>query len=800
MLNDKFFTLFFLSFIPLLLVQTKNVPILQKKFKFTFESKKKPLRLDEESQCDSKTDFWYKESDKIFCVESCPSSYNFIISETRECVSKCPSEYKIFLNNCIKECPSGATEKDSECQIECICDLFSAMDKYILSLFKLKPQGTFNHNDHIAKYIIYETTQEGKAAAALDTSTSTLDTDQCEILLKKTNGLPENEPLLVLKVDFKRKGKVCNQVEYSIYTKKGICLDLSECKDKITVYSPINQEEGIIDLEQAKLLADLGYDIFNSNDRFYNDICTPCNIYKNKDIPIEERKKDFYKQIALCEEGCEYAGINYTTLQIKCDCSVKASLNKNDNNFSIEELGNSFKNIISNSNLRVFKCYKLVFSSMLSSNAGSWIIISVILLEFIIIFFYIKLRIKPISNIIDDILSQKLGKKKRKSDTPLQEKPIIDEVNEKPKDILIPPNPPSKGSLEDTRTTKDFDANSSSKTLGKNQKTKKSKIKNSFFRHQSETQEEKGNEIKRTKRGKINPEFKKKKKNVDHVTHSKKDLFQKKQSKELCVENEAKEVLETKSKLKGQENPNGDSKAYYQNSTDKKEKISNHTDEDLNLMKYEEAIQYDKRSFLRYYYGVLKYNQLILFTFFNNSDFNYKLLKISMFFFCISMLMAFNTLFYSDETMTHTYQNDGIFDFLYSLPETIFSSVCCAVIRILLNFLSLSQSQIQEIKKEKSHKKAKKMSNRFLRCWKVKIIIFFNLILGFLFLFWYYISAFCSVYKNTQKLLILDAFISFSISMLSPFLICLIPSLFWILALRKKSKFLFNISKILRSL
>ena len=54
--------------------------------------------------------------------------------------------------------------------------------------------------------------------------------------------------------------------------------------------------------------------------------------------------------------------------------------------------------------------------------------------------------------------------------------------------------------------------------------------------------------------------------------------------------------------------------------------------------------------------------------------------------------------------------------------------------------------------------------------------------------FWYFISCFCAVYKNTQKILILDTIISFILSMIYPFALNLLPGLFRIPALKAKQK------------
>ena len=54
--------------------------------------------------------------------------------------------------------------------------------------------------------------------------------------------------------------------------------------------------------------------------------------------------------------------------------------------------------------------------------------------------------------------------------------------------------------------------------------------------------------------------------------------------------------------------------------------------------------------------------------------------------------------------------------------------------------------------------------------------------------FWYFISCFCAVYTNTQIILFKDTLISFTLSMLYPFGINLIPGLLRIPALNAEKK------------
>ena len=58
---------------------------------------------------------------------------------------------------------------------------------------------------------------------------------------------------------------------------------------------------------------------------------------------------------------------------------------------------------------------------------------------------------------------------------------------------------------------------------------------------------------------------------------------------------------------------------------------SNLNDEEINTLEYELAIIYDKRTYLQYYWSLLKKKQLILFTFIPTNDYNLFSLKLSLF-------------------------------------------------------------------------------------------------------------------------------------------------------------------------
>jgi len=71
---------------------------------------------------------------------------------------------------------------------------------------------------------------------------------------------------------------------------------------------------------------------------------------------------------------------------------------------------------------------------------------------------------------------------------------------------------------------------------------------------------------------------------------------------------------------------------------------------------------------------------------------------------------------------------------------------------------------------------------------KFKFICYFLLSFFMMAFFWYLISAFCAVYKNTQIILLKDILFSFLLNLIYPFALYLLPAGLRILSLKDKKK------------
>ena len=232
----------------------------------------------------------------------------------------------------------------------------------------------------------------------------------------------------------------------------------------------------------------------------------------------------------------------------------------------------------------------------------------------------------------------------------------------------------------------------------------------------------------------------------------------------------------------------------------------NMNDYEINSLSYIEAKKIDDRTFLEYYLSLIRTKQLIAFTFIIKTDYNSRIIKIISFFTSFALYYTIKALFFNDSVMHAIYLNNGVYDFIFQIPQIIYSTIISAIIGLILSQLSLTQAYVVEIKnlkknRDKGSNEYKKEFVKFMKRIKIKFMLFFIINFILLILFWYYLSSFCAVYKNTQVYLIKDVLISFGISLIYPFFINLFPAMFRLYSLKDKTKdhkCIYFISKILQ--
>ena len=221
----------------------------------------------------------------------------------------------------------------------------------------------------------------------------------------------------------------------------------------------------------------------------------------------------------------------------------------------------------------------------------------------------------------------------------------------------------------------------------------------------------------------------------------------------------------------------------------------------MNRLDYKQAIKIDKRTYIQYYWSLLKIGHLFLFSFLPNNDYNIMIIKKSLFFFSFGLHYAVNALFFTDSMINKIYEMKGEYIFISQLPNIICSNLISIFINVIMKYLSLSGKDILKIRFFQNCENLDLKVAVIKKCIKIKFILFYILNFLFLFIFWFYVTCFCAVYQHTQLYLIKDTVISFGLSLIYPFGYYLMPGIFRIPSLRSETKnkeCLYKISKLLQ--
>ena len=634
---------------------------------------------------------------------------------------------------------------------------------------------------------------------------SSIDLGECENVLKETYNIAYNNSILIIKVDTKNEDTNATYVQYELFHPiNKTLLDLNYCSNlKIYISVPVKFNQEMLSLYES--LGDLGYNLFDEKSSFYNDICTPYTTKNNTDILLKDRQQDIYNEYAnsLCQSGCLPSSYDKYTKRAVCNCEIKKNINIELNITKIfsymDNIPELFFETISNSNFRILKCYKLAFSTKdIFKNKGRIIMIIIYFLYLIMLIVYLIQDRKRINKHLRKIIRNKMNISNNEI-TKLN-KNIFTQINDDKKKTNIKKD---KGKNKDKGKKKIKNKKEKIwKTKNIPPKRKTQKIEGNRKKHVNR----KESEIKLSKNSYSNTNrlLSERSEKKSHNKHSKNKVT----IIDINIYPNQKKIDKNMNNLKDKNMIKTKKVIFHKNtintinlkSLEKNNKFIKLNDNELNELKYEEAIIHDKRTYLQYYWSLLKKKQLILFTFFPQEDYNLITLKISLFLLSFSLYFTINGFFFTDSTMHKVYVDQGVYNIIIQIPQILYSSVVSAVINSLLKLLSLSERNILVIKHEENLKEIKNISKRNKIYLNIKFTLFFlvsNLLLLF---FLYFISCFCGVYTNSQIILIKDTFFSFLLSMLYPFGLNLLPGMFRLPSLKAKTKdkkFLYKFSNFI---
>ena len=396
-----------------------------------------PYLFNCEIKCEGS--FHYDEITKlIVCDEKCERN-NYIDEATGNCISSCNK--LIEGNYCVDECSEGKTEFNGYCLTDVnipvvIKTIITVIEKTsnnsntntnpntesntdsnpnpttgqniknmdLITLIQIIEKNfnqfiTLNKNNNFTNII----TKDGELSLTeiLSNSTSLLSPGNIYTIFYLTNLqeklkelYPSENSFYFLFVDLKEKKSenmneksVLPQTKFKIYLSNGEEVLINDIIPdlEIIIEKDIKFEKKLEN--NNKLAYDLiqqGINIFDINDPFFNDMCLSYQDEHGNDVTLKNRKEDYFQNILVCIDGCEYLGLNTTdsnNYKMICKCKISSLIinnstdlydyiqKDNSNNIKYDNGGNSI--------LELIKCTEEVFNEEeIKNNKGLWTYLS----------------------------------------------------------------------------------------------------------------------------------------------------------------------------------------------------------------------------------------------------------------------------------------------------------------------------------------------------------------------------------------------------------------------------------------
>ena len=708
-------------------------------------------------ECNDNYPIEFRNNNYLNCFENCSYYYYFDEVNNYHCTNdlSCPNGY-IKLNEFSKECTLydigiifdnltineiNITEISKEEEIQYYDNIIKKLEMGFTSYFDTSISDIGKAIYFRAEKMIFTITSLQNQNNDINNNLTKINLGECENLLRKEYNISVNETLYIEKIDIFNEENETPKVKYDVYCKlfgtNLIKLNLTVCTNTKILIS--------IPINISEFPDNLdNLDIYNSNSGYYNDICYTTTSEDGTDITLGDRQSNYIdKGKQICQEDCIFTKYDYTISQAICSCDVKESSSSVKDLMTIDKMKialKNFKNIKNLININFLVCYKKLFNIKgLIYNMGFYILSAIVLFHIISIFIFYINQFSGIKMKINDIIF------------------AIKENKE----------------LHDNGVMK--------------KKKSKRKLKKNFSIERSDRK-------KMISSSKINKKILNKKKKHNKNNQSINNINEKIAFNNYNNNNTTN--LKTKT-------DNGKNKKNSNLTIDKKYKIENilkYNDEEINDLPYNLAIHYDKRSYFIYYISLIKTKHNLINAFFNN-DYNSTIIKLDLFIIGFAIDYVVDALLYNDKTIHNIYEAKGEYNLIEQIPIIAYSTLIPMILNMPLNLLALSGDAIINFKRNTSKADLMKKEEALKSKLTIKFILFFIISFIFLLLFWYYISIFCVIYKNTQMHLLKDTLLSLGLSLLSPFAIYLLPGFFRIPSLsnhKNKRECLYKFSKLLQ--
>ena len=531
--------------------------------------------------------FQYNSNCLLQCLENLK-----IDVDTKHCLENCYDDQIVFNEMCYNEFPEDNPEffQDGNIFVNNLTNFDDLLNNIILSAYS--PEEGNKLVIQRPDEIVYQITNSINELDLLkDKSKNTynisiIDLGYCESLLKKENNISENDSLIFIKSEIKTNKVSEKNVKYDAYNPYNKeKLNLSICEEvPVNIYFPMELSKGTKQIyDQMK---NSGYDMFNLNDPFYQDICTPFDSGNGTDIILSDRIDYIYNNDdTQCQSNCQYSQYSIESQYLTCSCSINENVtleHKKNDKFNAKKIYEIFYEVLKYSNYDIIKCYNVILNiNVIKINMGSIIVIFYFFCFLMCFFIFIFRGIIPLKIKLRYDLYQE---QKRYN--------LVYKFN-----IYNILYPPIKKNYQPKFIFKKVPQNNNNIMINKN-------IIKFNQNNKSQIQQ----------KPKLN-------------SNSNSNSF-------ANVLDNIKIKILYKKKIKG-------TIKYNKKEAPKKTKRE-YSDYELNELEFEEAKKLDRRSLCKVYWQTLQREHLIFFTFFNCNDYNLLSVKISRFVhFLIAMIIIY---------------------------------------------------------------------------------------------------------------------------------------------------------------
>jgi hypothetical protein len=526
---------------------------------------------------------------------------------------------------------------------------------------------------------------------------------------------------------------------------------------KVNISAPITNFESA-HYDYAVYFKEKGYDIYNKNSSFYNDICISVS-YINDDLTIKDRKEEIYPtNMTIVNPNCEYKDVNLETKRFICEFNIldlykNNSYGKNENYFEIQE-ENFIYYLLDYINYKILVCHNKFFHlENYKNNLGlMFSSITSFLIVILIVIFYIHglHKIKMVFH--NEIPNIKKLKELIRNNTINNKN--IEIIKKKANKTSV--NNPTKKKIKKVKFGKNA-------RLAKNELILQSKSSgnNSFILQKKDT----------ISLSKSICEINSEKNSIKNIYNKNKDKYKIKTSNSNILKKSKGRI---KKFFKGKK---------------KEEQIKRK--DDYNKLPFTKAIIMDKRNLFQ----ILKekiMDKLEIIDIFISKEI--KELHLSKYILFLLIDVTMTALLFSDSVISHKFHNNGQLDSIVTLTLTITSNLLSLLIEHYISLLLKYEEINDHIKEIKEENAFIKVSNRYYKIIIFHTIFFSFLSLDFIVFCIYYLIIFCEIYSKSQISLLKAYIASLIEGIITNIIIAVVISGSRIYGIRFKNKYIFNTS------